>query len=172
MITPQVQPIIGKAPPPTPATDFQADEFSGNTRQPNGVCSLSLVSQLSRRLIYAWLWVAPTAANDYFVKGSIKFFHNQQNVGTLPLGIGSAAGGTGKMSASLATIATTGGTNLVDSLGLYVGSPVTVNGVVQPNSVLLQPQRIKGTADQAVITIDELWNVAGYRLYFAVKSTN
>lgn len=144
-----------------------AENLTENRPNTN-VLTLQVPLDLPRRKIYAWLYVSPSVATDYFCDCRMNFFAGTSSMGWLPLRVGLSNGLPGTIVPnSLVSAFTTQGTANADSLGIYVGS----KGANEPNSLSLQPLYIFGEFDRIVIECRELKNVTYYRTFAGIISS-
>ena len=144
-----------------------AENFS-EKKQNSNVLTLTVPLDLKRRKIYAWLYVKPSNAADYFCDCRLNFFFGTSPMGFLPLRVGISDGtANSSVQNSLVSAFTTQGTANADSLGIYVGNQ---NGT-EPASLSLQPLYVFGAFDRVVLECKDLRNVTYFRTFAAVISS-
>ena len=153
--------LVGYDPVYSKVSDFQIGEAVSVSGIRNEIISLSVPSNTRNRKIYAWLWCANTNAT-FYVKGRISFFKNQTQTGNLPVEMGG-----GSLTASLASVCTSNGSNVQDCLGIYVSNPTGT----QPASMVLQPLYINGEFDKLTFSVTEILNVTSIRALLACVSS-
>jgi hypothetical protein len=177
--TPALPPPAALAPmATTPALDrISVSEFKSgedNALTPAIPKQLSIDFHVDHLLpykkIYAYLWTNPSNPADYFVRCEIRLWRNGTMVGILPLceGISNgAATGVLKESIVAIAIASTGGVEVQDSIGLFLSAPTGT----QPQSVILQPQCLHAEIDRITVAVVSFGNMTDLRLWVGCLSS-
>jgi hypothetical protein len=143
-------------------------ENNRETKAKSDVLVLTVPLDLTRRKIYAWLYVSPSNSSDYFCDCRLNFFKGTSPMSYLPLRVGISNGAANTVVPnSLVSAFTSAGTANADSLGVFVGNQQGS----EPNSLSLQPLYIYGEFDRVVLECKELKNVTYFRTFAGVISS-
>lgn len=157
-------------PPPTVHGIHVSDgEFNspGAAAIAENVINFSVQSAFKCRYIYTLIVTNPSNANNYYLLASLKFWRGDSPIGEWPLCDAVSPAAASVLPRSLLSFFAGGG-NVIDSSAiLFLQNPVAA---VEASQYTLQPQYMECEIDRITVSIKELRNVTGFRIYAACKS--
>jgi hypothetical protein len=131
------------------------------------VISFSVQSAFVCRYIYSLLVVNPSVVGNYYFLASVKFWKDQSPIGEWPICDAVSPAAASVLPRSLLSFFVGGGNVIDSSAMLFLLNPVAG---IENTQYTLQPQYMECEIDRITVSIKEVRNVTGFRIYAACKS--